>query len=230
MIEEADSVKRIRVVLADDHVVMREGTRLILDAEDDIEVIAEAEDGEDAARLCMELQPDVVLLDIKLKGMNGVEAAKRIRHSTPNCAILALSAYDYEQYVRAMMRAGAKGYLLKSASGREVVEAVRLASAGASPLSSSIAAHMVEGSGPHEMPFLAGRPATLDLTDREFEVLRLLAKGVKNVQIAEDLGISVNTVESHVKKICNKLGAATRGEAVISAMQRGYLEMDELVL
>ncbi len=218
------------MVLADDHAVMREGTRMILDAEDDIEVIAEAEDGEDATRLCQELQPDVVLLDVKLRGMNGVEAAKRIHHVMPDCAILALSAYEYEQYVRAMMKAGARGYMLKSASGREVVEAVRLASSGASPLSASIAARMVESSSSVELSHAGGRPLDLDLSDREFEVLRLLARGAKNAQIADELEISVNTVETHVKRICNKLGATTRGEAVVSAMQRGYLEMDELVL
>jgi DNA-binding NarL/FixJ family response regulator len=225
----ADSEKKIRVVLADDHAVMREGTRLILDAEDDIEVIAEAEDGEEAARLCLELCPDVVLLDIKLKGLNGVEAAKRIHFTNPDCAILALSAYDYEQYVKAMMRAGALGYMLKSASGREVVEAVRLASTGASPLSASIAAQMVERSCPPEAPTLKGRPSEIDLSDREIEVLRLVARGAKNARIAEELDISVNTVETHVKRICTRLGAATRGEAVVAAMQRGYLESDEMV-
>lgn len=227
---ESEVARKIRVVLVDDHAVMREGTRLIFDAVEDIEVVAEAEDGEDAIRLCTELKPDVVILDIKLKGMNGVEAAKRIKFSVPECAILVLSAYDYEQYVKAMLRAGARGYVLKSASGREVVEAIRLVCAGGSPFSASITAQIVESISNNEAPFLSRKTSTEEFSDREFEVLRLLARGATNPQIADDLGITVNTVEFHVRKICSKLGVHTRGEAVVNARQRGLLEIDEVNL
>ncbi len=227
---DADVSEKIRVVLVEDHAVMREGTRLILEAEEDIEVVAEASDGEDAVKLCIQLKPDVVVLDIKLKGMNGVEAAKRIRIGAPDCAILVLSAYDYEQYVKAMLRAGARGYLLKSASGREVVEAVRLINAGGSPFSAVIASQIIEELSKSEAPFPPRKPSVEDLSEREFEVLRLLAKGARNTQIAEELSIGVHTVESHVKRICAKLSAKSRGEAVVNARQRGLLEIDELVV
>ncbi|MBI2954768.1 MAG: response regulator transcription factor [Chloroflexi bacterium] len=226
---EGDVTERIRVVLAEDHAVMREGTRLILEAEEDIEVVAEADDGKDAVRLCAELMPDVIVLDIKLKEMNGVEVAKQIRVAAPRCSVLVLTAYDYEQYVKAMLRAGAKGYLLKSASGREVVEAVRLVSVGGSAFSAAITRQIVEELSDDDGPLPHRKAPPEDLSDREFEVLRLLARGARNVQIAEELSIAIHTVESHVRRICAKLTASSRGEAVLIARQRGLLDIDELM-
>jgi DNA-binding NarL/FixJ family response regulator len=162
--------------------------------------------------------------------MNGVEAAKRIKFTSPDSIILVLSSYDYEQYVKAMLRAGAKGYILKSASGRELVEAIRLACAGGSPFSEAIARQIVESLSKNESPLPPRKSSIEELSEREFEVLRLLAKGTKNTQIAELLEISINTVESHVKRLCGKLKVNTRGEAVVAARQRGLLEIDEVSL
>ncbi|MBI4320872.1 MAG: response regulator transcription factor [Chloroflexi bacterium] len=210
--------EKIRVLLVDDHKVMRDGTRLILEAADDIEVVAEAESGEDAVRLALLLKPDVVVLDIKLKGQSGVQAAGRIKAEAPESQIVVLTAYDYDQYVRAMLEAGALGYILKSDGGRELVEAVRLVSEGSSAFSYWVAQRLIA----EFCRATATKKPFPELSQRELEVLRLAARGGPYQQIAEGLGISTRTVESHIRNICDKLKVDTREDAVIEARKRGY--------
>ncbi len=222
----SEPIDRIRVLLVDDHAVMREGTRLILEAADDIEVVAEADSGEDAVRLALEVQPDVVVLDIKLKGKGGVHAAEQIKSELPETQILVLTAYDYDQYVRAMLDAGALGYLLKSASGREVVEAVRLVSKGGAAFSYWIAQRLIDEFCKSSSVQPVKNPSG-ELSEREMEVLRLAARGARPLQISQSLSIGIRTVESHMRNIFDKLEVTSRYDAIIVARRKGYIGSED---
>ena len=209
----------LRVVLADDHVMVRQGIRQFLEEEADIAVIAEAADGQEALKLVAEHRPDLVVLDVQMPGMTGVEATRQIRSRFPGVRILILTAYDDDPYVFALLRAGADGYILKSAPAEELVRAVRSVAAGQTALSPEIARKVVQQvSAP-----VATREQAEPLSDREIEVLRLTARGMTNKEMGRQLGISARTVQGHLANIYGKLGVYSRTEAVTEALRRGWI-------
>ena len=220
------SSKKIRIVIADDHKVVREGTREILQKEIDLEVVGEAGNGEEAVELVRTLKPDVVIMDVAMPKLNGIEATKQIKIIEPGTAVLALTAYEYDQYVFALLEAGAAGYLLKDVRGQEVVEAIRAVHAGESVLHPVIARkalnHFVYPENKGESPKVQA------LTDREVEVLRLAARGHSNKEIAAELDLSIRTIQAHLGNIFNKLKVGSRTEAVISGLKVGLLSLDDI--
>lgn len=210
----------IRVVLADDHSVVRKGVREFLEEEPDIDVIGEASDGLQAVELATELQPDVIVMDIKMPQLSGVDATKRIRSAAPKVRVLALTAYDDDPYIFGLLEAGASGYVLKTAESSELIRAIRAVAAGQSALDPAIAPRIIAR-------VAQPAPVTESLTERELEVLRLAARGLTNKQIGHDLDISDRTVQNHLANIYAKLGVASRTEAVTAALQRGMLRLGE---
>lgn len=209
---------KIRVLIADDHTLVREGTRQILEREGDLAVVGEAARGDDAVALAAELQPDVLLVDLRMPGLNGIEVARRAASAAVR--VLLLSAYDDDSYVAEALGAGASGYLLKTTPGRELVEAVRAVHAGTTVLEDSISHRLALRS---IRPFAAGPR----LSERELDVLRLTARGMSSKEIAAQLRISQRTVEGHLNNVYSKLGVNSRTEAVVQAAGRGLIRLDE---
>ena len=216
----------IRILLADDHIMVREGTRKILEREADLKVVAEAGDGRETIILVEREHPDVAIVDISMPVMNGIEATKGIKRVSPQTAVLVLTAYDDDQYVFAILEAGAAGYLLKNARGSELIEAVRKVHEGESVLHPTIAKKVlrrVAQWSPQPEPQSADA-----LSEREMDVLRLAAKGLGNRQIAETLVLSPRTVQSHLANIFGKLRVASRTEAVMVGLRRGWLTLEDI--
>lgn len=211
----------IRVILADDHAVVRAGIRQFLERSEGIQVIEEADDGQMAIDLVAEHQPDVVVLDIQMPKASGIEVTRWIRKHQPDTGILILTAYDDDPYVMAVIQAGANGYVLKTASPGEIIRAVRDVNEGKSALASAIA-HKLMGQiiKPQESPPVE------PLTDRELDVLKLVAQGYTNKAIGTQLNISDRTVQGHLAKIFIKLQASSRTEAVMRAVSLGWLSPD----
>jgi NarL family two-component system response regulator LiaR len=220
-------MKKIRVLIADDHAVVREGTRRILEQEEDIEVVAEASDGDEAVTMTSKFKPDVALMDISMPVLDGIEATKQIKALHPLVVILILSAYDDDQFVFSLLEAGAAGYLLKSVRGRELVEAIRSVYAGESVLHPSVARKVLNRFG-HTTEKPADRAPVELLSEREMEVLKLLTRGLSNKEIADELCISIRTVQGHLGNIFNKLQISSRTEAVVRALKEGWVTVNEL--
>jgi NarL family two-component system response regulator LiaR len=220
-------MSKIRVVIADDHAVVREGTRILLEREEDIEVVGEAADGEEAIKLIEELKPDVAMLDISMPKVSGIEVTRRIKPRFPSLAVLILTAYDNDEYVFALLEAGAAGYLLKDVNGREIVEAVRSVYSGESVLHPSIARKVIQRAilGTNKA---VETKSNIDLSEREKEVLKLAAKGLNNKDIAESLCISIRTVQGHINSIFHKLGVGSRTEAIFHSVKKGLLSFEDL--
>jgi DNA-binding NarL/FixJ family response regulator len=210
----------IRVVVVDDHALHRDGTRQILDAHPDLQVVGDASSGEVALALINQLRPDVVLMDIRLPGMNGIEVTRRLARDHPDIRVLMVSAYDEDEYVRGALEAGAAGYLSKTAPGKELVHAVRAVAGGTSVLQSGLTARLM-GSLRHQERGVA------DLTERELAVLGLLAEGLTNREVAARLGISTRTVDRHCDNIYAKLGVGSRTEAVVRAISTKLLTVGD---
>lgn len=207
-------MRMVRVLLAEDHAVVREGTRQIVEADPAIEVVGEAADGAEVVTLAARLEPDVVLLDVHMPVLNGIEATRRIVAETPAARILILSAYDEEDYVSAALDAGASGYLLKSAHGHEVVAAIHAVSEGQVVMDARVAQRALHR---------RDHPAADEPTPRELEVLRLAARGLRTKDIAAELGTSPRTIEAHLTSIFNRFGVTTRTEAVMYAASRRWI-------
>jgi NarL family two-component system response regulator LiaR len=220
-------LETIRILIADDHAFVREGTRRILEQEPDLEVVAEAGDGEEAVKLACDLKPDVALVDVAMPRIDGIEATRRIKAQCPAVAVLVLSAYDDDQFVFGLLEAGAAGYLLKSVRGQEIVDAIRAVHAGESVLHPSVARKVL-----NRFAGVSGKPRdrkSLDLlTEREMDVLKLVTKGLSNKDIAEGLCLSVRTVQGHLANIFNKLRVSSRTEAVVHALKEGWVTLDDV--
>lgn len=210
--------KSIRVLLADDHAVVRAGIRQFLEHAGDIQVIAEADDGEMAKKMVQEQHPDVAVLDIQMPKASGIEVTRWVRSTLPGIGILILTAYNDDPYIVAVLQAGANGYVLKTASPEEIIQAVRDVDAGKSALDAAIAqklmAHMFQQSQ---------EPSVEPLTDREMEVLLMTARGFTNKAIGAQLGISDRTVQGHLAHVFDKLHATSRTEAVMRAVSLGWI-------
>lgn len=219
---ETHDKKTIRVVLADDHAVVRKGIREYLEEDPAIQVVGEASDGEEAVALVAREKPEVAVFDVQMPRLNGLEAARQVRTESPNTRILVLTAYDDEPYIFAAFRAGASGYLLKTATPDELCQAVRAIAAGETALSPSVAKKLLQRA--------TGKSAEDEsleaLSERELDVLRLAAKGQSNKQIASTLSISDRTVQGHLANIYSKLHVATRTEAVILAVRSKWIALD----
>jgi DNA-binding NarL/FixJ family response regulator len=221
-----EAVSGIRILLTDDHMLVRQGTRELLEREADLEVVAEAGDGEEAVRLACEHLPDVVLMDIAMPVLNGIDATRRIKAAVPRISVLVLSAYDDDQYIFALLEAGAAGYLLKNVSADALVKAIRAVAAGEAVLHPSIARRVL-GRFARPPDARAGASPLESLTERELEVLRLAARGLKNQEIADELSLSVRTVQTHLSNIFGKMGVGSRTEAVLEALKRGWLALQD---
>ncbi|MHB0924031.1 MAG: response regulator transcription factor [Bellilinea sp.] len=213
--------KKIRLILADDHLIVRAGIRQFLDLEDDFEVVAEADDGEQAKNLIDQHKPDVAILDIQMPKASGIEVTRHIRSNRWPVGVLVLTAYDDDPYVTAVLKAGANGYVLKTAKPMEIIQAVRDVHQGKSVLDRAIVSKvMAYLSSP------AGPSITVNLSDREMEVLTLAAKGQTNRAIAQQLAISDRTVQGHIARIFEKMQANSRTEAVMKAVSMGLIPPD----
>jgi DNA-binding NarL/FixJ family response regulator len=215
----------IRVVLVDDEQLVRAGFKLILESEDDIEVVCEAGDGEEAVRLVTECDPDVVLMDIQMPGVNGIEATRRIVDlgREGSSRILILTTFDLDEYVYEALRAGASGFLLKRTPAEDLVAAVRVVAAGEALLAPSVTRRLLDAFARNQPTPPPPAPALDALTDREREVLGLVARGMSNAEIAAHLFLSEGTVKTHVKRIFYKLGLRDRVQAVILAYDAGLV-------
>jgi DNA-binding NarL/FixJ family response regulator len=209
----------VRVLIAEDHPLFREGMRGRLDRVADIAVVGEAASGDEAVQLAKELEPDVILMDIKMPGLNGIEATREIQQASPKIGVLVLTMFEDDDSVFAAMRAGAKGYLLKDSGGEGVVHAIRAVASGEAVFGAGVAERMI---GFFCAPRAAApQRAFPELTEREEEVLSLVAQGKSNQQIARQLFVSLKTVRNHVSNILLKLQVADRTQAVIRARDAG---------
>jgi len=214
---------KVTVLIADDHPLVRQALHQSLEGEEDMEVVAEAADGEEAVKLASELKPNVVVMDIVMPKLNGIEATKKIKEIAPDTAILILTAYDDDEYVLGLLDAGAAGYLLKSARGRDLVGAIRAIRSGESVLHPKIIAKLLRRAtiapvGEHKASEL--------LSARESEILRLVTSGMSNKEIAAKLFLSQRTVKAHLTNIFNKLNVASRSEAIVKGLQWGLVTLE----
>lgn len=210
----------LTVIIVDDHQFFRDGVRALLDAQLDMECVGEAATGEEAVRLSAELQPDVVLMDVQMPGMSGVEATRQMVSSSPQMSILVVTMFEDDHLVFAAMRAGARGYLLKGAKHEDMVRAIRAVGSGEAIFSPAIAAKLVD----YFAALQPGRPSQVfpELSSREREILALLAQGHKNAEIAAHLVISPKSVRNYVSNIISKLQVADRAQAILRAKEMGW--------
>ncbi len=218
-------MSKIRVLIADDHAILREGVRALLAACDDIEVVAQAADGQAAIDAVAQLDPDVVLMDIAMPGLGGLEATIELKKRGARAKVLILSQYDDREYVRRLLRAGVSGYVLKKSAGSELANAIRAVHRGGLVLDPEVARTAMEEVNPAAAG--AGADPYDTLTDREKQVLKLVAEGNSNKEVADLLGISVKTAMSHREHVMEKLGVHNRTELVRFAIRKGVIRVDE---
>jgi DNA-binding NarL/FixJ family response regulator len=214
----------IRVLIADDQMMVRQGFTVLLNAKPDIEVVGQAVDGKDAIAKVAELAPDVVLMDIRMPELGGIEATRRITEATQHPKVLVLTTFDLDEYVYDALRAGASGFLLKDASADQLAEAVRVVAAGDALLAPGITRRLIaEFSRLRSAPRAPLKERVGDLTERETEVLALIAQGLSNAEIAERLVVAEQTVKTHVGRILVKLGLRDRTQAAVFAFESGLV-------
>ncbi len=219
--------RKIRIVITDDHPLLRQALRNVLEKQNDFDVIAEAGDGEEAIKLTTELLPDVVIMDVSMPKLNGIEATRRIKSECPSIAILALSVHSDNEHIARILQAGAAGYLTKSVYGEEVINAIRALASGETVLAPSISQQIFKYAFQN-----MGIPTILDscntLTAREIETLSLVAKGLSNKEIALRLNLSMRTVKSYMADLFLKLNVASRTEAVMAGLKKGLIALTDL--
>ncbi len=220
-------MEKTTVLVADDHPLVRDSIALLLQRQSDFEVVGQAADGEEAVKLVNELSPHVVVMDIEMPKIDGLEATKQIKASHPEASVLALTVHDDEEYVAAMLDAGAVGYLLKSVYGDELVQAIRAVRLGEFVLDPQVGRKVLRAFSSR-----SSQPVQLKaggkLSAREIEVLKLVAKGMTNSEITQALNISLRTVKGHLVEIFSKLGVGSRTEAIITCLRAGIISVDDL--
>lgn len=227
MTKTRESTTVIRVVIADDHALVREGTRRVLEESAGIKVVGEAADGEEAAQMVADRHPDVVLMDIAMPRLNGIEATRRIKAMSPSTAVLVLTAYDDDIYIVTLLEAGAAGYLLKDVHADELVRAVRAVHAGEPVLSPVVMRKMLSHFAVSQhAPVRLADPDSL--TAQERSILLLAARGLSNKAIAKEMSLSPRTVQAHLAHIFTKLRVASRTEAVVMSIKEGWLRPEDI--
>ncbi len=212
----------VRIVVADDHEVVRSGFAELLDSQPDLSVVGTASNGRDAVEISRELEPDVVLMDIRMPGMDGIEATRLVTRAGPGAPrVLVLTTFDLDEYVYDALRAGASGFLLKDVTAEKLFDAVRVIAVGEALLAPSVTRRLISEFAGRPDAKLA--PAFADLTPRETEVLRLVAEGLSNAEIAARLVVTEETVKTHVSRILSKLGLRDRTQAVVAAYETGLV-------
>ncbi len=217
-------LEQIKVVLVEDHILVRQGTKALIQGDPSIRVVGETDSAEEAVRLVEELAPDVVVLDIRLRVGTGIDVARALQRRRSLARVLVVTAYDYEQYVTALTRAGVSGYVMKDVTASDLIKAIHQVYRGEGVLIGAVAATVLRNASRSQQRTY--RPAE-NLSAREIEVLELVAEGYRNHVIAKRLEISVRTVEAHVASILGKLGATSRGEAIKIAIRRGMLKSNK---
>ena len=218
----ATEQKKIRILIADDHATMREGLRLLMNSQPDLEVVGEAADGRDAIRLAQQLMPDVLLMDISMPGMNGLDATKTVKDQCPSVRVLTLTRHTDDGFLKQLLAAGASGYALKLSSGDDLIRAIRTVSAGGTYIDPAIAGKLVSSAA--RSTIKTGPAPRVDWTEREEEVLRMIAWGHSNKEIASRLNVSVKTIEAHKANAMQKLNMTGRIDIVRYAVLRGWLQ------
>jgi DNA-binding NarL/FixJ family response regulator len=213
----------IRVLVADDQPLVRSGFRMILEERDDLDLVGEAQDGEQAVALARELDPDVILMDVRMPKLDGVEATRRLVDANARARILVLTTFDLDEYVYAAIRAGASGFLLKDVQPADLVDAIRVVAAGNSLFGPAATERLVARFAHHTGPTTPTRSLE-ELTEREREILRLLASGLSNAELAQELHLGETTVKTHVSAVLRKLGVRDRVQAVIAAYDAGLVQ------
>ena len=220
-------MKKIRILLVDDHPVIRYGLVTLLDDEDAFEVIGEAENGRQALELLKTNRADVVIMDIKMPEMNGIETMEAIHKEYPNVKVLALSMYDEQEYISRMLKAGAKGYILKNSSQDEVIKAVKTINDGNNYFSSKVSSVMLSQYLAEQTGEKEGGSTFIPLTNREKQIIRMIAEEMTNAEIAEQLNISKRTVDTHRRNLIKKLDVKNTAGLVKYAIKHGYMEIDK---
>jgi len=217
----------ITIVLGEDHLITRQGILRLLEDEEGLKVIGEASNGEEAVQMVTELKPDVVIMDIAMPKLNGIEATRQIKVINPCIGVLILSAYDDDEYVFAMLKAGAAGYLLKSVGGDELVRAIKAIHNG-EPVLDPVIAKKVMNYFKFQNKIPSVKEDSEHLSSRELDIIKLAAKGLTNKEIADKLHLSYRTVEGHMRDVFNKLGVGSRTEAVLFGLKKGWFTLEEL--
>jgi DNA-binding NarL/FixJ family response regulator len=214
-------VEQIKIIIADDHPVVREGLIAMLGRQPDFKVVGEAKDGAEAVEMARRLEPDVVLMDLRMPGMDGVEAMRQIRSTNPGIKFIILTTYSDDEYIFSGIEAGARAYLLKDAPREELFKAIRAVHRGESLIQPVVASKLID-----RFAELSRRaPLGEQLTERELEILQLMAKGAANKEISRELSISESTVKTHISNIFQKLGVNDRTEAVTQALKKGIIRL-----
>ena len=220
--------KDINIILCEDHLITRQGIRRLLEDEKGLNIIGEAGNGEEAVRMAGELKPDVVIMDIAMPRLNGIEATRQIKLLNPRTGVLILTAYDDDEYVFALLKAGAAGYLLKNVSGDELVRAIKAIHKG-EPVLDPLIARKVMNYFRLQENVPRTEQESEPLSEREIDIIKLAARGLTNKDIAESLHLSYRTIEGHMRDVFNKLGVGSRTEAVLHGLKMGWFTLEELV-